>query len=276
MKFDDLDKKMRVYETVADYCVLPEMFIVTRLDGRNFTRLTKKTCDFDRPFDSRFRDLMADTAASLMTCGFKVIYAYTESDEISLLFDRDEMSFARKLRKINSIMAGHASAVFSLGIGQPAVFDCRVCQLPSTQLVVDYFRWRNEDAARNALSAWCYWTLRDSGRTQSEATVDLVGLSTAEKNELLYKSGVNFNDLPAWQKRGVGLFWESFQKESMDPRNGRSVTAARRRISRNFNLPMKDEYSEFVRSLVTGKDECPDNRHSLPTSSGAVSVPREP
>jgi tRNA(His) guanylyltransferase len=41
MKFDDLDKKMRIFETAADTCVLPEMYMVARLDGRSFTRLTK-------------------------------------------------------------------------------------------------------------------------------------------------------------------------------------------------------------------------------------------
>lgn len=29
MKFDDFDKKMRAFETAADLCVLPEMFMVT-------------------------------------------------------------------------------------------------------------------------------------------------------------------------------------------------------------------------------------------------------
>ncbi len=87
MKFDDLDKKMRVFETSADLCVLPGMFMVARLDGRSFTRLTKEVCQFEAPFDERFRDLMVATAESLMTCGFRVLYAYTESDEISLFFD---------------------------------------------------------------------------------------------------------------------------------------------------------------------------------------------
>jgi tRNA(His) guanylyltransferase len=42
MKFDDLDKKLRIYETNTDLCVVPGMFMVARLDGRSFTRLTKK------------------------------------------------------------------------------------------------------------------------------------------------------------------------------------------------------------------------------------------
>ena len=37
MKFDELDKRMRVFETSHDSVVLPEMFIVARLDGRSFT-----------------------------------------------------------------------------------------------------------------------------------------------------------------------------------------------------------------------------------------------
>ena len=117
MKFDDLDKKMRVFETAADLCVLPSMFMVARLDGRSFTRLTKEVCQFEAPFDVRFRDLMVSTTESLMTCGFRVLYAYTESDEISLLFDPEEQLFGRKMRKYNSTLAGEASAQFSLKQG---------------------------------------------------------------------------------------------------------------------------------------------------------------
>ena len=64
MKFDDLDNKMRVFETAADTCVLPEVYMVARLDGRSFTRLTKEVCEFEAPFDERFRDLMAATTES--------------------------------------------------------------------------------------------------------------------------------------------------------------------------------------------------------------------
>lgn len=142
MTFDDLDKKMRVFESAADLCVLPGMFMVARLDGRSFTRLTKEVCQFDSPLDVRFRDLMVATTESLMTCGFQVLYAYTESDEISLLFDPAEQLFGRKLHKYNSTLAGEASAQFSVRLGQPATFDCRVSQLPTPELVVDYFRCR--------------------------------------------------------------------------------------------------------------------------------------
>ena len=51
MKFDELDKKMRVYEQSLDQIILPEIYLVARLDGRGFTRLTKEICKFEAPFD---------------------------------------------------------------------------------------------------------------------------------------------------------------------------------------------------------------------------------
>lgn len=251
MRFDDLDKKMRVYETAADMCVLPGMFMVARIDGRSFTRLTKDVCRFEAPFDERFRDLMVETTHSLMTCGFKVLYAYTESDEISLLFGLDERVFGRKIRKYNSTLAGEASAQFSVRLGRAAAFDCRISQLPSIELVVDYFRWRNEDAARNALNSWCYWTLRKRGLGEREATRRLLGKSVSQKNELLFQLGINFNDVPSWQKRGIGLYWESYDKSAKNPVTNEQVVVRRKRIRTDYDLPMKGEYSEFVASTIS-------------------------
>ena len=88
MKFDELDLKMRVFETAHDRSVLPGMLLVARIDGRNFTRLTKEIHKFEAPYDVRFRDMMIETTSHLMNCGFKTIYGYTQSDEISLLFHR--------------------------------------------------------------------------------------------------------------------------------------------------------------------------------------------
>ncbi|MFO0806726.1 MAG: tRNA(His) guanylyltransferase Thg1 family protein [Gemmataceae bacterium] len=250
MLFDELDAKVRVFETAADTCVLPEVYMVARIDGRSFTRLTKELCSFEAPFDVRFRDHMLDTVEHLMTCGFQVRYGYTQSDEISLLFARNESLFGRKLRKYHSVLAGEAGAKFSLLLGRIGTFDCRLSQLPTRQLVVDYFRWRNEDAARNALSAHCYWLLRKQGLTESAAGDRLLGLPVAEKNELLFRSGINFNELPNWQKRGVGLYWEEYDKPAINPRTGEAVTARRRRIARQFDLPMKDEYGRFVERFL--------------------------
>ncbi len=252
MKFDELDDKMRVFETTHDLCVLPGLYMVARLDGRSFTRLTKEVHQFEAPFDPRFRDMMLATAEHLMSgCGFNVVYGYTQSDEMSLLFALEENGFQRKLRKLHSVLSGEASATFSLLLGAIAVFDCRISQLPSVDLVVDYFRWRNEDAHRNALNAHGYWLLRKQGQTVGQATAAMKGLSVAQKNELLFQNGVNFNDLPLWQKRGSGLYWEEYERPAENPVTGEKVTARRKRVRRDLELPMKDEYSAFIYKLLS-------------------------
>ena len=196
MKFDELDAKMRVFETAHDFCVLPGVFIVVRLDGRSFTRLTKEVHRFETPFDERVRDMMLATIEHLMNAGPRVVYAYTQSDEISLLLHRGDDSFNRKTRKLNSVLAGEASAKFSLLLGDVACFDSRVCELPTEQLVIDYFRWRNEDAHRNALNAHCSWTLRAEGKSVREATALLTGMSVARKTRRGGLAGVARQQAP--------------------------------------------------------------------------------
>jgi len=250
MKFNDLDLKMRIFETASDTTIIPNIYIVARIDGRSFTRLTKEVHKFDAPYDIKFRDMMVETVKHLMDCGFKVIYGYTQSDEISLLFDFNEDIFQRKERKLNSVLAGEASAKFSLLLGCIGAFDCRICQLPNQALVVDYFRWRNEDAHRNALNSHCYWTLRNEGLTPQEASNKLSGVSVANKNELLFQKGINFNDLPTWQKRGIGVQWEECEKDAINPKTGQDVKAIRRHLEPDFELPMKDEYSDYIKAML--------------------------
>lgn len=250
MRFDLLDKTMRVYETTHDYSVLPGIYIVARLDGRNFTRLTKEKHQFVKPFDEKFRDYMLATVKHLMTCGFKVVYGYTQSDEISLLFDFAEDTFKRKLRKLNSILASEASAKFSLLLGDMGCFDCRISQLPNTNLVVDYFRWRQQDAYRNSLSSHCYWCLRRDKYSARKATSIMNGMYEADKHELLFKHGINFNNLPSWQKRGSALYWEIYQKIGHNPLTQENTVVNKLKIKQNLELPIKDEYDLFLQQFL--------------------------
>lgn len=250
MKFDDLDTKMRCYEQSIDQYVLSDMYLVARLDGRSFSRLTKEICDFEAPFDVRFRDMMVNTVKALMDCGFRVVYGFTESDEISLLFRADEDTFGRKVRKFNSILAGTASAAFSLQLGQVAALDCRLVPLPNLERVQDYFLWRQEDAHRNALNAHCYWMLRKEGMSVKDATELLEGKTVAFKNELLFSRGINFDKLPSWQKRGIGVFWDDVEKVGYNPITNQEVKATRRVLSVNYDLPLGEDYAKYVISFL--------------------------
>lgn len=246
MNFDELDLKMRRFETSIDQIVLPELYLAVRIDGRNFTKLTKETCKFEAPFDIRFRDAMVNTVKHLMECGFRIAYGYTQSDEISLLFHPKDNTFGRKTRKINSILAGEASGFLSLELGVLACFDCRVVPLPSLECVKDYFSWRQEDAHRNSLNAHCYWLLRKEGFTAQEATREIEGKSIAYKNELLFSKNMNFNDLPNWQKRGVGLFYSTYEKIGHNPILNEKAISVRNRIETNLNLEIGGKYVEWV------------------------------
>ena len=240
MKFDDLDARMRVYEQSLDQIIPPGNHLIARIDGRGFTRLTKEVCRFEAPFDERFNKMMVETVKGLVAdSGMEIVCGYTQSDEISLLFTRDAQAFGRKVRKLNSILAGEASARFSLLLGLPAVFDCRIIPLPNEELVCDYFSWRMEDAHRNCLNAWCYWTLRKEGWSADKASRELEGKSVAFKNEFLFQRGINFNDLPVWQRRGVGVYWREYEKVGHNPITGEDVTATRREVFADYDLPLR-------------------------------------
>lgn len=250
MIFDELDRKMRVYETYTDLSIPEGNFMIARIDGRSFSRLTKETHKFEAPFDIKFRDMMIETTRHLMNCGFRVHYGYTESDEISLLFHMDETLFGRKMRKYISVLAGEASSAFSLLLQDKACFDCRISVLPDEELVVDYFRWRNEDANRNALNGYCYWTMRKEGVSAGEATEYFSGKSIAEKNEYLFQKGINYNEVASWQKRGVGLYWKSVEKLGFNPVTRAEVPCVRKELYLESELPKKEQYDDFIRQRL--------------------------
>jgi tRNA(His) 5'-end guanylyltransferase len=139
MKFEEIEAVMRKNESLSEQYILPENFIIVRLDGRGFTRLTKEKLSLEKPFDLKFSQAMIDTTKHLFTIGFRVLYGYTQSDEISLLIHKDDHTFSRKVRKINSVLAGEASAFFSLQFQEICVFDCRTISIPNREMIADYF-----------------------------------------------------------------------------------------------------------------------------------------
>jgi len=247
MNPDEFERRMRAGECFHALRVPPGNWAVLRLDGRGFSRLTEAR--FEKPFDLRFHDLMCETSQALVG-DLGALYAFTESDEISVLLPRESTLFDREVEKLVSVSAAIASSIFSLGLGAPAQFDSRIWVGARAEDVADYFRWRQSDAGRCCLNGWAYWTLRKAGQTVSQATQRLEGSTVAEKNELLFRHGINFNDVPRWQKRGTGCRWESYEKGGVDPRKGEQVSVVRRRVAIDHDLPLGDAYGRFITEIL--------------------------
>jgi tRNA(His) guanylyltransferase len=246
----DFEKLMRAGECFHSLRLMPGAWTVIRVDGRSFTRFTSER--FDKPFDERFRNHMTAAAEALMR-EMNGIYAFTESDEISVLFPPRWEMFDRELEKLVSVAAGIASAAFTLSMGESAHFDARVWLGSDVEAVADYFMWRHFDAARCCLNGWAYWTMRNAGSSYAEASKELEKRTAAWKNELLFRHGTNFNDVPNWQKRGVGVYWADYEIDGLNPVTGTPTVAVRRRLKVDLELPMKDAYRAFVLAQLAGQ-----------------------
>ena len=93
--------------------------VIIRLDGCHFHTFAKK---FDKPFDKVFAKTMQDTTRYLCEKIQGVKFAYTESDEISLLlidYNKDDLAiqteawFDYRVQKIVSVSASLATVAFN-------------------------------------------------------------------------------------------------------------------------------------------------------------------
>lgn len=251
MEFDTIDKQMRQFEQSQDRTIPMDSYLIARLDGHGFTRLTKKEWDLERPYDTRFRDIMVETTKKIMEGSIHFLYGYTQSDEISLLFHLSDDSFNRKERKLLSLLAGAASAYFSVKAERAAIFDCRLIPLPSIDYVVDYFRWRQEDCHRNSLNSYCYWTLRNNGASAREATQSISKMSNTDKKGCLLSQEINYDTLPCWIRNGIGLSFKKESKIGFNPQKGEKVKVIRNVIYTDYEIKTGEDYSKFIKSLIS-------------------------
>jgi len=242
----EFDAGQRDREWFRTLTVPAGMWAIVRVDGRGFSRMTEER--FDKPFDERVHALMVAAARELMA-DLGAVYGCTHGDEVSVLLAPASDLFGRSAEKLVSVAAGVASATFSVDAGFAACFDARVWIGAGLPDVLDYFAWRQADAIRSALGACCYWTLRQAGYTGRQATAAMKGADPAHLGDLLSSHGVSFGDLPAWQRHGAGLYWDT-AAGSPDQRGAQDAAARRRPLLVDDDLPGGAEYRALVASIA--------------------------
>jgi tRNA(His) 5'-end guanylyltransferase len=68
----------------------------------------------------------------------------------------------------------------------------------------------------------------------------------------LQERGILFDALPAWQRRGAGLWWENYEKTGVNPLTGESAVAIRRRVKLERELPFGEDYADLLLEFMNG------------------------
>ena len=108
------------------------------------------------------------------------------------------------------------------------------------------------DAARCYLNGHAYWLLRGQGLNAQTVAGRLQGMNRAEKHELLFQHGINFDALPTWQKRGFGVYWRERHIVGYNPLTKSETLARRRSLYTDDQLPWKEDYAAAIRRLLAG------------------------
>lgn len=200
---DDFGNRMKAYEKQeAGRRFMPLLPVYARIDGKGFSKFTK---GLERPYDERMSRCMIETTKYLVK-ETNALIGYTQSDEISLAWYSDSVDsqifFDGKIQKMVSVLASMATVKFNDMIldilpeksDRFACFDARVFQLPSKMELTNTFLWREQDATKNAISmaARAHFSHKE-----------LHGKSGSEMQEMMWNAGTNFNDYPAFFKRGT-------------------------------------------------------------------------
>lgn len=216
-----LGDRMKAYEAVTRHVLPRRTHTIIRVDGRAFHSYLRGA---DKPFDEEFMADMDAVAETLCTEISGAAFAYTQSDEISILVT-DYASpgtqpwFAGVVPKQISIAASLATAALNaLRPGKRALFDARVFTIPDRAEVANYFLWRQRDAVRNSISmaAQAHFSHRQ-----------LHGVNTGRMQELLWSQhGINWNDYPDGCKRGRVTVRHTGERETtwVDKRTGETNT----------------------------------------------------
>lgn len=220
MKEMNLGDRMKMYEKLNTQYLMPNQYVLMRLDGRNFSNFTNKF--FKKPFDCEFAWLMENVMEYLVNNIDGAVAGYTQSDEITILLtDKKSKNmegwFNYRYDKMCSIAAAMASSIFATQFqlfylpnldnllkteAQKVypVFDCRIWQVPNDAEVKNVFLWRQRDCIRNSVLQYGY-----SFFTHNE----MMNKNIDEVKNMIKTKGYNWDDIDVRYKYGVFYFPKS-------------------------------------------------------------------
>ena len=169
MFFRNLKEKCEFYRSLTDYKLMPNSYVLAMVDGHCFSKMIKNK--FDKPFDDMFIKMMNETAKYLCENIQGAKFAYTQSDEISILitdFDTPmtDSFFGFRLCKMQSLIAAMATAKFNQMYAKLAndypdkfnmkeyptcTFDCKVWTVPNANDAYAWFLYRQTDRLHQEL-----------------------------------------------------------------------------------------------------------------------------
>lgn len=199
----DLDY-FKAHEIAYRTFVSDDRYLVLRMDGKAFHSYTK---GLERPFDTLLIAAMNETAKILCQQIDGAIFAYVQSDEISVIVDNKKNEntmpwLGGAIQKLVSISASICSVNFNRirmeqGFNKIAYFDSRAFTFNTLKEIKQYYQWRRADAMKNSVSmaAETYFSHRV-----------LTGLNTDDRKNALRSIDKPWDNLDEGFKYGRLIF----------------------------------------------------------------------
>lgn len=267
-KKDALGDRMKGYENISRIYLTRRVPVIIRLDGKAFHSFTR---GFQKPFDRLFMTTMQETMKYLCENIQGCVFAYTQSDEITLVLTdyatiKTDAWFGYNIQKMASVAASMATIAFNrmwsknvgkfftyelhhegnekaysaycLAMEKGALFDARAFSIPKEE-VVNCLIWRQQDATRNSIEA-----VGQANFSQKQ----LHGKTCDEVQDMLWREkGINWNDFPVDCKRGACCFKTEVTGQVPNPHeNGAMVTVTRRKWKIDTEPPIFTQDKPYV------------------------------
>lgn len=236
---------MKDYEVYSSLKVPKNSKIIVRLDGRAFHQLARDL-NLTKPYDEGFYKVIAKVCEDLFK-EFSPQFVYTFSDEISLIFD--SLPFDGRIEKIDSVLASFAASSFvlhySADFKKPPAFDSRIIPINDGD-IVKYFRWRQDESWRNCVNSHGISYLK-SKYSNTVANDKIKGMKINEIHELLFKNGINLNNIETYKKRGIGIYRKNKKVEGFNKNENKTQISYRSYVFTDWELPIFND--DFFKNI---------------------------